>query len=160
MVVSCLLAVLMIPLHFTAPADSAGPVVGVVRSSPEAVRAYTFHRLDADGVMTAIPRFADSAATTILEPHAPGTPETVWLPSGMNAGGVTIYVMSRDANGNLSAPSNGCVIGHHAAPARPALRRGGRNPRGVAVITKQREAGATRRLAQRSSAREGDHDHE
>lgn len=120
-----LLVAVLVPLHFTAPADPIGlDSMGRVRWSAAPVHAYVFHRLDSNGTMTAIPGYADSTGSAILTPHLPGTQETVWLAPGPNTP-ATIYVMSLDASGNLSHPSNGHVIGRRllaaqAVPARPA----------------------------------------
>jgi hypothetical protein len=119
-----LLAALLLPLRFTAPADTLGAdAAGQVCVSPEPVHAYLFHRLDEHGTLVAIPGYADSGGRAILTPHAPGTRETVWLSPGASGGPVTIYVMSLDAKGNLSVPSNGCVLGGRSAPAPLSVRR-------------------------------------
>jgi hypothetical protein len=135
----CLLAALLLPLHFTAPADTCGAdAAGHLRVSPDPVHAYIFHRLDRDGTMTAIPGYADSAGLSVLRPHAPGTRETVWLAPGVNGDAVTIYVMSLDARGNLSAPSNGCIIGTRRLP-QLALRRAPRTALDVPIVRQARE---------------------
>jgi hypothetical protein len=105
------LTALLLPLYFTAPADTLG-AVGANRAhvSLAPVRSYLFHRLDDRGTMVAIPGYADSAGTVLLLPHAPGTRETVWLSPGATGRDVTIYVLSQDFQGNLSAPSNGCLL--------------------------------------------------
>jgi hypothetical protein len=80
------------------------------------VHEYVFRQLDANGTTTTIPGYADSTGSAILTPHAPGTRETVWLAPDANGDSLTIYVLSLDASGNLSAPSNGCVIRPSRAP--------------------------------------------
>jgi hypothetical protein len=121
------LAALLLPLHFTAPADTLGADgAGQVHVSPAPVGSYLFHRLDDRGTMVATPGYADSAGTALLLPHAPGTRETVWLSPGATGREVTIYVLSQDARGNVSAPSNGCVLRRvslDVAIARPAHER-------------------------------------
>ncbi len=98
-------------LHFTAPADSPATVAtGPEYRSSGPVHAYLFQLLDKHRILTAIRGYADSIGSAILAPHAPGTPETVWIEPGVGADSVTIYVMSIDSSGNVSAPSNGCVI--------------------------------------------------
>jgi peptidase C39-like protein len=135
-----LLAVLLLPLHFTAPADTIGAgATGQVHVSPGPVSAYVFHRLDGHGTMTAIPGYADSTGSEILTPHVPGTRETVWLAPGGNGDAVTIYVMSRDANGNLSAPSNGCLLGKRLAGAPIAMRRAVWTALDVPIVRQTRE---------------------
>ena len=115
-----ILAALLLPLHFTAPADTLGADgSGRARVSRDPVRSYLFLRVDDRGAMVAIPGFADSTGSSLLQPHAPGTRETVWLSPG-TTGGATVYVFSRDAHGNLSAPSNVCVLG----PPSPAVPPG------------------------------------
>lgn len=119
-----LLAAVLLPLHFTAPADTLGmDAEGRVRLSAHPVRAYVFHQLDANGTMTVVPGYADSTGSAILAPKAPGTRETVWLAPPSDGTPVTIFVLSLDASGNLSAPSNGCVMGTRPAPALLAGRR-------------------------------------
>src|SRR5512134_1225508 len=116
-----LLAAVLVPLHFTAPGDTIGmDAAGRVQVS--SVHAYIFHGLDEHGVMVALPGYADSLGSALLTPHAPGTRERVWLAAGANGDAVTIYVMSRDESGNLSAPSNGCVIGNRPVPSPLAAR--------------------------------------
>jgi hypothetical protein len=118
---NCLVLALLVPLHFTAPADTLAPdAAGKVRVSADPVHAYVFHQCDSNGTMTEILGYANSIGSAILTPHAPGTRETVWLAPGPSSRPVTIYVTSLDASGNLSAPSNGCVIGDR--PAQMALR--------------------------------------
>jgi len=108
---NCLLAALLLPLHFTAPADTLGAdATGRMSISVDPVHAYVFDRLDARGGLTTVPGYADSTGTEILVPHAPGTRETVWLAPDLDGSAVTIYMMSLDRRGNLSAPSNGCVL--------------------------------------------------
>jgi hypothetical protein len=105
------LTALLLPLYFTAPADTVRGV-GANRAhvTLAPVRSYRFHRLDDRGTMVAIPGYADSAGTTLLLPHSPGTRETVWLSPGATGRDVTIYVLSQDFQGNLSPPSNGCLL--------------------------------------------------
>lgn len=117
-----ILAALLLPLHFTAPADTLGADgSGRARVSRDPVRSYLFLRIDDRGAMVAIPGYADSNGTSLLVPHAPGTRETVWLSPGP-AGGATVYVLSRDAHGNLSAPSNACALGPVLATGSPGVR--------------------------------------
>ncbi len=64
----------------------------------------------------------------------------MWLAPGANGSAGTIYVMSRDRSGNLSAPSNGCV--HRADPAarlRLPARRGSRTALDVPIVRQARE---------------------
>ena len=118
-----LLAAILLPLHFTAPADTLGTDrSGVARVSALPAYAYVFHRLASNGMMAVVPGYADSVGRTILVPHAPGTRETVWLDAGPSGSTVTIFVMSRDAVGNMSAPSNGCVLGDPASAPTPTVR--------------------------------------
>jgi hypothetical protein len=134
------LAALLLPLHFTAPADSVGPdATGRVRLSANPVHSYIFHQLDSKGTLTAVPGYADSLGRTLLAPHAPGTREKVWLAQGVDGRAVTIFVLSRDSNGNLSAPSNGCLLGTPAAPASLAIRRAAWTVLGVPVVSQERE---------------------
>lgn len=134
------LAALLLPLHFTAPADTLGADgSGRAHLSPDPVRGYLFHRLDAHGTMVAIPGYADSAGSAILRPHRPGTRETVWLSPGSGGGAVTIYVMSRDQRGNLSAPSNGWVLGQGAAALPLGSSRVVRDELEVPVVRQARE---------------------
>jgi len=133
-----LIAAVLLPLHFTAPADTLGTnAAGRVHVS--SVHAYVFHRLDENGVMTAVTGYADTTGRAILTPHAPGTRETAWLAPGANGNAVTIYLMSRDESGNLSAPSNGCVIGNRSVPAPFALRRAAWTALDVPLVKQTRE---------------------
>jgi len=126
-----ILAALLLPLHFTAPADTLGADhSGRARVSRDPVRSYLFYRVDERGAMIAIPGYADSSGTSLLRPHSPGTRETVWLPPGAPGGGATIYVFSRDLSGNLSAPSNACVL----APATLAVPPGVHLARATALV--------------------------
>jgi hypothetical protein len=87
----CLLAVLLLPLHFTAPMDSSGPdVAGSEHVSSAPVHAYVFYPLDENKVLATIQGYADSAGRALLTPHAPGTQETVWLGLPANGSAVTI----------------------------------------------------------------------
>jgi len=130
-----LMAVVLLPLHFTAPADTLGTDAGGrVRLSAQPVHSYVFQQLESKGTIIAIPGYADSAGTTILLPHSPGTRETVWLAAGANRGAVTVYVSSRDRNGNLSGLSNACVLGNPPIAAPPAIRRAGQTALEVPVI--------------------------
>ena len=128
-----ILAALLLPLHFTAPADTLGADgSGRAVVSRDPVRSYLFYRIDERGTMLAVPGYADSAGTSLLRPHAPGTRETVWLSPGASGGPVTLYVLSLDWQGNYSAPSNACSLGpaspspptglHLAGPAAPGPR--------------------------------------
>jgi len=102
-----LLVAMLIPLYFTAPADTLRVnAAGKVLLSRDPVHAYIFHQLDEDGTLTVVSAYADSAGSAVLTPHAPGTRETAWLAPVANGNAVTIYVMSLDRSGNLSAPSN------------------------------------------------------
>jgi hypothetical protein len=133
------LAVLLLPLHFTAPADTLGADrAGRVHVSAAPVQAYVFRQLDRNGTMSTVPGYADSAGTAILTPHAPGTRETVWIAPGANGDAVTIFVMSRDARGNLSAPSNGCVIGPRPGPSQLAGRTAVWTALDVPIVTQSR----------------------
>src|SRR5689334_10112353 len=106
-----LLAAALLPLHFTAPADTLSvDGAGQVSLSSLPVHAYLFRQVDAEGRTSVVPGFADSTGRAILMPHAPGTRETVWLAPGANGSPATVYVLSQDASGNLSRPSNGCVL--------------------------------------------------
>ncbi len=135
-----LVAVLLLRLSFTAPADTLS-VDGSGRAvlSPDPVGAYLFRRLDAHGTIFAIPGYADSAATVLLRPHAPGTRERVWLSPGDRGGPVTIYVLSRDRSGNVSAPSNGVVLGGNASASPVAWRLAVRTLLDVPLIRQARE---------------------
>lgn len=105
------LGAFLVPLHFTAPTDALGPDGnGLTRISPDPVRAYVFQQRDEQGTMQVIPGYADSLARKILQPHAPGTPEEVWLPIARDGSVRTIFVSSRDARGNTSGLSNGCAV--------------------------------------------------
>ncbi|MBK7368931.1 MAG: hypothetical protein IPJ04_13795 [Candidatus Eisenbacteria bacterium] len=135
-----LLVGLLLPLWFTAPADSLGydrSGHAVMSASP--VHAYLFHRLAADGVMTAVGGYADSLGLAVLSPHAPGTRERVWLPPGDRGAAVTIYVMSRDAAGNVSAPSNGCRLGLAPAVMLASTRSGVITMLPVPILKQSRE---------------------
>lgn len=136
---NCLLAAVLLPLHFTAPADTLGvDAAGRVHLSPEPVHAYVFQQLDENKTLVSIPGYADSMGSTILTPHAPGTRETVWFALDANENAVTIYVMSLDRSGNLSAPSNGCVVGREV-PAMLAMRRATRSALDVPVFSQTRQ---------------------
>jgi ABC-type bacteriocin/lantibiotic exporter with double-glycine peptidase domain len=52
---------------------------------------------------------------------------------------VTIYVLSRDASGNASAPSNGCVLRNPSIPAQLAVRRAGWTTLDVPIVKQARE---------------------
>ena len=135
-----LMAVVLLPLHFTAPADTLGmDTAGRVRLSPNPVHGYVFHRLDDRGVMVPVTGYADSIGSDVLVPHPPGTRERVWLALGASGRNETIYVLSRDANGNLSAPSNGCVIGNRTGQASLAGNRPTSTTLDVPVIRQARE---------------------
>jgi hypothetical protein len=135
-----ILAGLLLPLHFTAPTDTLGADgSGRAVVSPDPVRSYLFHRLDVNGTMVSVPGYADSTGSAILRPHPPGTRETVWLSQGSSGKPVTIYVMSRDRRGNLSAPSNGCVLGEGVSAQPLALRRVLRNALEVPIVQQARE---------------------
>lgn len=130
-----LLAVALLPLGFTAPADSLGTdAMGRVHLSVLPVHAYVFRRLDSEGTLTETPGYADSMGTTILVPHEPGTMEKVWLSPGGLRGRVTFFVLSRDANGNLSAPSNACVLEADPARSTAAIGRGAQTMLDVPII--------------------------
>jgi hypothetical protein len=135
-----LVAVLLVPLHFTAPADTLG-VDGTGRAllSIQPVHAYLFRQLDSNGGMSGVPGFADSTGSTILMPHAPGTRETVWVAPGVDGRPVTIYVLSRDASGNVSAASNGCVLENHSIPAPLAVGHSGWTTLDVPIVKQTRE---------------------
>jgi len=127
-----LLVAMLLPLHFTAPADSLGPDdQGRVYVSALPVQSYVFYQLASNGAKTIIRGYADSTGSMLLVPHAPGTRETVWLEPGPNGGALTFFMVSRGANGNLSLPSNGCVIG---GPAALAVRRGARTSLDVPIV--------------------------
>jgi hypothetical protein len=131
-----ILAALLLPLHFTAPADTLGAdPSGRARVSRDPVRSYLFYRVDDRGAMVAIPGYADSTGTSLLQPHAPGTRETVWLSRGVSGGRETIYVLSRDRSGNLSAPSNACVL----APAGPGVPAARATALVVPIVRQERE---------------------
>ena len=135
-----LLLAVLVPLHFTAPADTIGAdAAGQVRLSAHPVHAYLFHQLETNGTMTAIPGYADSAGSAIITPHLPGTRETVWLAPRGNANPVTIYVLSLDASGNMSAPSNACVVGRLSAPALLAKRQEAWTSLNVPLVRESRE---------------------
>jgi hypothetical protein len=133
---SWLLAALLIPLRFTAPADTlakdAGGHGGV---SPDPVRAYVFRVLDANGVLKEVSGYADSLGRAVLQPHAPGTRERVWLASRRGNAIVTVFVLSLDRHGNLSAPSNGCVISVNSSQGR----RAGQTALAVPMVRQARE---------------------
>ena len=134
-----LLALVLLPLQFTAPADTLGvDPAGRARLSPAPVHAYVFHRRDWNGMLTPVPGYADSAGLALLRPHAPGTQETAWLAPGAEGGAVTIYISSLDAEGNLSAPSNACVIGNSAKGARTARCHAGRTALAVPLVRQAR----------------------
>ena len=120
---TALLAVVLLPLHFTAPADSLGAdLSGRGRMSARPVHSYVFQTLGPDGRRISIPGYADASGTVILSPKAPGSRETVWLAPAANGGPVTVFMLSRDSAGNLSEPSNGCVLGNAALASSGALR--------------------------------------
>lgn len=133
-----LIAAVLLPLYFTAPADSL-PGEGVGRARAASVHAYIFHRLDSRGQMLAIPGYADSTGKVILKPHVPGTREKVWLEPGPKGTTVTIFVMSIDANGNLSPPSNACVIGARSDPAPLLVRNAAWTILDVPIVEQPRE---------------------
>jgi Peptidase C39 family len=119
-----LLAAVLLPLYFTAPADSLGlDATGRVRLSTYPVHAYVFRQIDASGAMHTVPGYADSAGSTFLTPHAPGTRETAWLAADATGDPLTIVVLSRDENGNLSGPSNACVLPPRLLAASVAAAR-------------------------------------
>jgi hypothetical protein len=129
-----MLATALLSLQFTAPVDTLGfDAAGRARLSAAPVHAYVFYQLDPGGVMLAIPGFADSAGTKILRPHAPGTRETVWLSPGANGRAVTVYVVSLDASGNMSQPSNAAVIGTSPAPAPAPVPLAVRRPASIVL---------------------------
>lgn len=137
---NCLIAVLLLPLHFTAPADTLGvDAAGRVLLSPDPVHAYVFHRVDENRTLVTIPAYSDSAGCEFLMPHRPGTRETAWISPEANGNAVTIYVLAVDANGNLGAPSNGVVVGHLGAPAPFATRSATWTVLGVPLVTQARE---------------------
>ncbi len=147
-IMNSLLLAILIPLHFTAPADTVGVGAGALVYLPAPpVHAYVFHQLDSNGTLTATPGYADSAGSTILIPHAPGTRETVWLTPGADGNPVTIYIMSLDAGGNLSAPSNGCVIGELSIPAQLAMRRRAGTALDVPLVRQAQERSGQAALA-------------
>jgi hypothetical protein len=138
-IMNSLLLAILIPLHFTAPGDTVGVgAAALVYLPAPPVHAYFFQQLDSNGRLTATAGYADSAGSAILAPHAPGTRETVWLTPGADGNPVTIYMMSLDASGNLSAPSNGCVIGELAIPARLATRRAAWTALDVPLVKQRR----------------------
>jgi hypothetical protein len=110
-----LLLAVLLPLHFTAPADTLG-MDAAGRPPLSSVHEYVFQQLDANDKTTVIPGYADSVGSAILTPHAPGTRETVWLAPGANRSPVTIYVLSLDASGKLIARSNGSVLAPRSVP--------------------------------------------
>ncbi|MEO5618466.1 MAG: hypothetical protein ABIS67_11885, partial [Candidatus Eisenbacteria bacterium] len=118
-----MVAAVLLPLHFTAPADTLGTDrVAGARLSPHPVHSYVFHRVDSKGTLSVIPGYADANGTEILVPHSPGTREKVWLEPGPAGSSATIFVLSRDANGNLSDPSNGCVFGNRGLASSSVSR--------------------------------------
>jgi hypothetical protein len=134
-----LLAAVLLPLHFTAPADTLGmDAAGQLRVSASPVQAYFFYQLDSNGTRRAILGYADPAGRSILVPHAPGTPETVWLEASADGTPMTIHVVSQDASGNLSVPSNACVVGS-SAPARLFARRASWTALDVPIVSQSRE---------------------
>lgn len=137
---NCLLAAVLLPLHFTAPADTLGvDATGQVCVSSDPVHAYVFHQLDGNRTLSVIRGYADSSGSAILVPHAPGARETAWLAPGANGGAVTIFVTSLDANGNVSGPSNGRVIGAQSAPVSMGPRRASWTALDVPVVAQARE---------------------
>lgn len=135
-----MLAAALLPLQFTAPMDTLGPdAAGRAQLSPAPVHAYVFYQLAPGGVMLTIPGFADSAGTKILRPHTPGTRETVWLSPGANGEAVAVYVVSLDASGNMSQPSNAAVIGTPPAPVQLAVRRPASIVLDVPIVTQAPE---------------------
>src|SRR5689334_3286120 len=99
-----LLTALLVPLHFTAPADVVGlDANGASILSPYPVHAYVFREVDASGAVVVVPGYADSSGSAILAPHAPGAQETVWLSCGSSGRPVTVTMLSVDASGNVSA---------------------------------------------------------
>ena len=106
-----LLIAVMIPLCFTAPCDSLGlDANGRALLSPDPVAAYEFVQMDADGNSTVLRGYADSLGRETLTPHKPGTRQTVWLSLSPALLSKTIFVVSRDRNGNVSARSNGFTL--------------------------------------------------
>ena len=105
------LAATMIALRFTAPHDLLGPdSTGGTRLSADPVSSYEFQFRGDDGATALVPGWADSIGTRLLEPGPPGTPQRVWLELGDGQRAGTIYVVSRDLNGNLSSRSNACRV--------------------------------------------------
>jgi len=137
---NCLLAVALLQLHFTAPANTPAADSGArMHASPVPVRAYAFYRFEGRGPLAPTPGYADPAGRTLLTPHLPGTRETVWLAPGANRGSTTIYVMSVGTNGGVSAPSNGCVIGNDpSATTRMATQPAGASL-AVPILRQERE---------------------
>lgn len=108
---AALFAALLMPLRFTAPADSVGPdAQGRVFISANPVQGYHFQRRWPGGVIDSIPGYRDASGNGLLEPHAPGTHETVWVPWQTIGGPVTITVRSSDTAGNLSGASNNFIL--------------------------------------------------
>jgi hypothetical protein len=135
-----ILATVLLPLQFTAPADTLGTdAMGRWRLSALPVHAYVFHRLGAGGTPIEIAGYADPMGKSILLPHSPGTKETVWISPGAGQGGITVFVLSRDLNGNLSEPSNGCVLGAQVAASPAAAGRSARTALEVPLIEQSPE---------------------
>ena len=117
---AAMLAALLMPLHFTAPADFVGPDrQGHTVRSDAPVHAYHFQRRWPGGETDTIPGFRDSLGLVLLVPGAPGTHEVAWVPCQALNGPVEITVCSSDAAGNCSASSNpwtlaDAVLGHLA----------------------------------------------
>jgi hypothetical protein len=130
-----MLAALLLPLHFTAPADTIGAGgAGRERAMCAPVRSYLFYRLDDRGAMEKIPGYADSAGTSLLLPHSPGTRETVWLSPGAPGRGATIYALSQDRDGNVSQPSNGCMLWRTSKVEPPAPHLAGATALDVPIV--------------------------
>lgn len=136
----CLLTAALLSLHFTAPANTLSvDVSGRMHASPVPVRAYVFYALDRGGALAPVPGYADSTGHALLVPHAPGSAETVWFHPRAGGGGTTIYVVSVGANGNLSDPSNGCVIGRPPRATRETARRAAVTALDVPIVRQARE---------------------
>lgn len=135
-----LLAAVLLPLTFTAPADSLGPdALGRVEVSSDPVCAYLFYRRSQHGTVTVIPGYADSTGKAILEPHTPGTRETVWLEPDPNGNTTTVFLVSLDERGNLSAPSNECDIERRSVLVKSDVRGPTRTALVVPVVEQARE---------------------
>ncbi len=120
---AAMLAALLTPLHFTAPADLVGPDhQGHTVRSDAPVHAYHFQRRRPGGETDSIPGFRDSLGHVLLSPGAPGTREVVWVPWQDRDGPVEITVRSSDVAGNRSESSNPWTLAD-AVPGRLALAR-------------------------------------